>query len=110
MAKFIISQRANGQYYFSLKAENGQIILTSEGYTSKMGCMNGIESVKRNSIDEGRFDRKTSANGKFYFYIKALNGQILGTSELYYAAAKRDNGIEYVKRTASTALVNDTSA
>ena len=51
MGKFIISLRTNGQYYFVLKAENGQIILASEGYTSKAGCINGIESVKKNAPD-----------------------------------------------------------
>lgn len=110
MGKFLISQRINGQYYFSLKADNGQIILASEGYTSKMGCMNGIESVKLNSKDDSKFDRRTSSNGKFYFNLKASNGQIIGTSEMYEVAASRDNGIEAVKRTASTAIVSDTSA
>ncbi len=35
-----------GQYRFRLKATNGKIIGTSEGYTGKAGCLNGIESVK----------------------------------------------------------------
>ena len=38
-----------GQFRFRLKAANGQIIATSEGYKSKDGCENGIQSVKKNA-------------------------------------------------------------
>ena len=37
------------EYRFRLKARNGEIIATSEGYTSKASCENGIESVKKNA-------------------------------------------------------------
>ncbi len=47
MGKFIVSVRKNGEYQFNLKADNGQVILTSEGYTTKASCLNGIESVKK---------------------------------------------------------------
>ncbi|MBN2879739.1 MAG: YegP family protein [Clostridia bacterium] len=48
-AKFIIKKDKSGQYRFNLKAGNGEIIATSESYTSKAGCKNGIESVKKNA-------------------------------------------------------------
>ena len=83
MGSFVIKTGTNGQYYFSLKAENGQKILASEGYTTKAACNNGIDSVKNNAKDDGKYDRKTSANGKHYFNLKATNGQIIGTSEMY---------------------------
>ncbi len=47
MAKFILFQGRDRQYYFSLVATNGEIIATSEGYTTKQSAKNGIESVKR---------------------------------------------------------------
>lgn len=97
MGKFIISLRTNGLYHFFLKAENGQIILASEGYTSKAGCINGIESVKINGTDDFKFDKKTTLNGKFYFNLKASNGQIIGTSEMYENEISRNSGIESVK-------------
>lgn len=40
-----------GEYRFRLKATNGQTIATSEGYSAKAGCLNGIDSVKRNAPD-----------------------------------------------------------
>lgn len=47
MCKFEIFKGINGQYYFRLKAENGEIIATSEGYTSKQSAQNGIAAVRR---------------------------------------------------------------
>jgi uncharacterized protein YegP (UPF0339 family) len=107
MGKFVITTRKNEEFQFSLKAGNGQIILSSEGYSSKAGCLNGIESVKTNSQDDSRFDRKTSAGGKPFFNLKAGNGQIIGSSELYESEASRDNGIASVKNNAPDAVVDD---
>ena len=109
MGKFVITKRTNGEYQFNLKAGNGQVILTSEGYSSKANCQNGIDSVKTNSQIDERFERKTSTNGKPYFNLKASNGQIIGTSEMYESTASRDNGIESVKNNAPSAEVVDLS-
>lgn len=108
MGKFVVSTRANGEFQFNLKADNGQVILTSEGYTSKAGCENGIESVRKNAPDDGKYDRLESKNGKYYFNLKAGNGQILGSSQMYESEAGRDNGIDSVKRNASGATVEET--
>lgn len=107
MGKFTIKTSANGQFYFSLKASNGQKILGSEGYTTKAACQNGIDSVKSNAGDDHRYSRETASNGKFYFNLKAGNGQVIGTSEMYESAAARDNGIESVKTNAPGAEVAD---
>jgi Uncharacterized conserved protein len=107
MGKFEISKRKNGEFQFNLKAGNGQVILTSEGYTTKTNCNKGIESVKKNSPVDERYDRKEAKNGKFYFNLKATNGQIIGTSEMYEGVSGRDNGIESVKKNAPDADVVD---
>ncbi len=110
MGKFVVTTRSNGEYQFNLKAGNGQIILSSEGYKAKSSCENGIESVRVNSQYDERFDRKTSSNGKPYFTLKASNGQVIGTSEMYESDAGRDNGIESVKTNAPDASVDDQTA
>ncbi|WP_370526845.1 YegP family protein [Bacteroides sp. 51] len=107
MAKFEITQRKNGEFQFNLKASNGEIILTSEGYTAKESCKNGIESVKKNSTNDDRFERKLSSNGKFFFNLKAINGQVIGTSEMYESESNRENGIASVKKNAPAAEVVD---
>jgi len=110
MGKFVITKRADGEFQFNLKAGNGQVILASEGYTTKAACENGVESVRKNAQDDARFERLTSKNDKFYFLLKATNGQSIGSSEMYESAASRDNGIESVKKNAPDAEVDDQSA
>ncbi|MBR4038018.1 MAG: YegP family protein [Tidjanibacter sp.] len=105
MGKFVITKRANGEFQFNLKAGNGQVILTSEGYTTLAACKNGIESVKKNSADDARFERKEAKNGAPFFNLKAGNGQIIGKSEMYSSAAACENGIESVKKNAPDADV-----
>ncbi len=109
MGKFVITKRANGEFQFVLNAGNGQTILSSEGYSAKPNCENGIESVRTNSKDDSKYDRKTSSNGKAYFNLKATNGQIIGTSQMYESEASRENGIESVKSNAPEATVEDRS-
>ncbi len=110
MGKFVITVRKNGEFQFNLKAGNGQVILSSEGYTTKAACLNGIESVKKNSQDDKRFDRKESTNGKPFFNLTATNGQNIGHSEMYESVAARDNGIESVKKNAPDADLDDQTA
>lgn len=105
MGKFVISQRKNGEYQFNLKAGNGQVILTSEGYTTLAACKNGIESVKKNSQEDARFERKEAKDGSPFFNLKATNGQVIGKSEMYSSAAACENGIESVKKNAPEAEV-----
>lgn len=107
MGKFIITQRVNNEYQFNLKAGNGEIILTSEGYVQKASCQKGIESVKVNSQDDSRYDRRTAVNGKDYFVLKARNGEIIGKSQLYSTRSGMENGIASVKFNAITAEIID---
>lgn len=93
------SEKSN-DYYFRLKAKNGQVILTSQGYSNKSGAQNGIESVRKNAGNEERFEKKTAANGKFYFSLKAGNGQVIGSSQMYASESGRNNGIASVAQNA----------
>ena len=107
MGKFVISKRKNGEYQFNLLAGNGKVILTSEGYASKPSCMNGVKSVMKNATDIKRFESKVAKNGKFHFNLKAANGQVIGTSEMYESESSRENGIASVKRNAPGATIVD---
>ena len=98
--KFELKEAANGQFHFNLKAGNGQIILSSEMYSSRSGAENGITSVQKNAGDDARYDRKESSNGKPYFTLKAGNGEVIGRSEMYESTSAMENGIESVKTNA----------
>ncbi|MEI9917691.1 MAG: YegP family protein [Bacteroidota bacterium] len=105
MGKFVLTKRSNGELQFNLVADNAEIILTSEGYSSKAGCENGIDSVKENSVREDAYDRKTASNGKFYFNLKAKNSQVIGTSQMYVSTSSMEVGIESVRKNAPKAAV-----
>ena len=94
-----------GEYRFRLKASNGNTILSSEGYKSKASCTGGIESVKTNSVDPGRFVKTTTPTGMFRFNLTAKNSQIIGTSQNYKSESGRNNGIKSVGKSAPDATV-----
>ena len=105
MGKFVITTRKNGEFQFNLKAGNGENILASEGYTTKAACLNGVASVKKNAVEEKRFEVKTAANGKVFFNLKATNGQVIGTSQMYASESGLKNGIASVMKNAPEAEV-----
>lgn len=107
MAKFVLKKASNGQFYFNLLANNGEKILTSEMYKAKPGALNGIESVKKNAGNDGRYERKVSKGGKPYFVLKAGNNEIIGTGEEYSGESARDNGIAAVKSAGPMATTDD---
>jgi uncharacterized protein YegP (UPF0339 family) len=105
--KYELKKTSNGRFKFDLKAGNGQVILSSEVYESKAAAENGINSIKSNSGNDDRYERKTASSGAPYFNLKASNGQIIGTSEMYSSEAARDNGIESVKANGPDSPVDD---
>jgi hypothetical protein len=109
MGKFVCKTGKDGKRYFNLKAGNGQVILTSQGYASEASCQKGIASVRANAA-AGRFENLTSESGKPYFVLKATNGQVVGRSQLYESEKARDNGVESVKKNAPDAAVEEEAA
>jgi uncharacterized protein YegP (UPF0339 family) len=107
MSKFVISKRTNDEYQFNLKAQNGQVILTSQGYSTKASCENGIESVRTNAVEDKNFDRNKSSNNKDYFNLKAGNNQIIGTSEMYENTSGMETGIASVMKNAPEATIEE---
>jgi len=105
--KFEIYKDAKGEFRFRLKAGNGQNVLASEGYAKKASCMNGVESVKKNSADEKRFQMKTTPSGKFRFNLTSTNGQVIGTSQNYDSESGCRNGMQAVTRAATGAKTDD---
>jgi uncharacterized protein len=105
--KFEIKKAKDGEYFFHLKAGNSQIILVSEMYKEKGSAENGIASVKKNSPDDARYERKETKKGSFMFNLKAANHQVIGTSQMYKTAESREEGIASVKANAPSAPIED---
>ncbi len=102
-----LDKSSDGQFYFVLKAGNGEVILTSERYTTRPAAENGIASVQKNSPDEARYERKTSSDKREYFNLKAANHQVIGTSQIYASQAAREAGIASVKANGPNTTVKD---
>jgi uncharacterized protein YegP (UPF0339 family) len=105
--KFVIDKMKNGEDYFVLKAGNGEVILTSEGYKSNASCQNGIASVRKNCDDEKCYEIKTAKDGREYFVLKAKNGQVIGRSQMYKSHSGCKNGVGSVGRSAPDADIRD---
>ena len=118
MNHFLIREVPTG-YKFDLKAANGQTIATSEVYSTKAACLNGIESVKTCCAGEvedqtveaveakkcPKFELYADKAGEFRFRLKAKNGEVIASSEGYKSKAGCENGIESVKKNAPEAEV-----
>jgi len=104
---FELSKSSDGQFRFVLKAGNGEIILTSELYTTKSAAENGIASVRTNSPHDERYEKKTATNGKYHFNLKAANHQVIGSSQLYASEQTRESGIASVKNNGTSQTVKD---
>lgn len=109
MEKFVINKNTNGEYQFDFINNNGEIILSSGEYTRKFMCIKGIESVKLNSQDNAKFNRKTSRTNKRYFNIKAFNGKIIAISKMFDDKLSCDLQIDAFKAKAPEAFIEDRS-
>jgi hypothetical protein len=106
-AAFLLRKSSDGQFYFTLTADNNEPILTSETYRAKSSAEQGIDAVRVAAPLEARVQRKTSADGKPYFVLVAANGEPIGKSETYSSASAMEKGIEAVRRLAPAAPVRD---
>jgi uncharacterized protein len=91
--KIEIFQGLDAKYYFHLRANNGEIVLQSQGYTSRTGASSGATSVQNNGISSSRYTVLPAADGKYYFVLKATNGQIIGRGETYDSQSNAQRGV-----------------
>lgn len=82
-AKFETFKGEDSKFYFHLRADNGQIVLQSQGYSSKSAADKGTASVKQNGVDASSFDISQGVDGQHYFRLLAANHQVIGRSEMY---------------------------
>jgi uncharacterized protein YegP (UPF0339 family) len=106
----VYQSESTKKFHFRLKAGNGEIIFTGQGYKAKTDCLKGIESVKKNSANEASFETKEAADGRGYFTLKATNGQVIGQGQMYKSDSGLKNGIASIRKNAPSAEVRDLTA
>lgn len=119
MGKFVVKQTKTG-FKFDLKANNGEVIATSEVYTTEAACMNGLESVRKNAEiaqledqtvenyetkTHPKFEMYSDKAGEYRFRLKARNGRNNCRVRRLQGKASCIAGIESVHRNAPTATV-----
>jgi len=102
--KYELKTTHDGKFHFVLKAANGEVVLSSQSYTTKASARDGIESVRKNAPHDERFERKTSAKGQPYFVLHAVNKQVIGESQMYSSTSAMEGGIASVKANADSAV------
>ncbi len=121
MGKFVVKETEKS-VHFNLVASNGEVIGSSQNYSAKDGCLNGIESVRKNAEaakledqtvenfeteTNPKFEIYTDKAGEFRFRLKARNGEIILSSEGYKAKASCKNGVESVRKNAPEAKIEE---
>jgi len=95
--RFETFKGADKKTYFRLRAENGQIVLQSQGYSSKSGAEGGIDSVSENGLDASRYEIFEGVNGQHTFRLKAANGKVIARGEMYVSKSNANRGADRVR-------------
>jgi len=118
MGKYIVKEAKTG-FMFNLAAANGQVIGSSEIYSGKAACLNGVESVRKNApaanvedqtvanyeeAKNPKFEIYTDKAGEFRFRLKARNGEPILASEGYTRKDSCLNGVESVRKNADSPI------
>jgi uncharacterized protein len=101
-----ISPTNNNKFTFNLKAENNEIILSSQVYEQKQSALDGIASVQVNGPDAANFEQKVSVANEPYFVLKAKNGEVIGKSQMYASKAAAEVGIASVQTNAPSTQIS----
>jgi len=110
MRVILKESKADEPFTFSFVNNEGQTVVKSENYSAKKSAVNGIESVKKNCQNDSRYELKEAKNGKFFFNVKASNGQVVGTSTLFASEADRASAIAGLKSEGPGAAVEEQGA
>ena len=104
-----ILEASDGSYYFNLTAQNHEIIGTSQMYSTKYSAQRGASTVRaltlmlgetpvvKTAAHQARFEIFQGEDKKFYFHLRAGNGEIILVSQAYTAKSSATTGIKSVE-------------
>lgn len=90
---FELFKGEDGQTYFRLRAGNGEIVLSSEGYVAKSGAENGIASVSANGDDASRYEVEEAFDGGWAARLVATNGEVIARTETYASKSNAERAV-----------------
>lgn len=106
LGKWAFKHKGHNEYMAYLLASNGEVLLTSEVYTTIEGAKTGIETIKKN-IALDNFEVVRDKAGRFYYKLKTTANRLLCVGEVYASRQSCNSAIESVKRFAPSAILID---
>ena len=104
-ARVEVLRGESGKFRFNVHAANGQVVLSSEQYSSEAAAFNGAFAVQAEGQKAAQYSLKTSTDGRFYFTLAAQNGEIIGVSQTYGSKQAAEGGIASLKTFLPTVTV-----
>lgn len=95
-ARYELREYSDESFGFSLHAKNGQVVLTSQRYTTKAAALNGAFAVAEAGADVAHFEIFEASSEQFYFVLRAANHEIIGQSEHYVSRSNAVRAMEHV--------------
>ncbi len=80
---FELWKGADGQFRFHMMDETANVLISSQGYVSRLGALNGLVSVLDNGAYRALYVVKSAAGGGVYFDLLAANRNVIATSETF---------------------------
>ena len=117
MGKFVFKTVASG-FKFDLKAGNGEVIATSEVYTTKAACIKGIQSIltavpkapvvaEGESVPNPKFETFRDKKGQYRFRLRSRNGKIIAISVAHMTAYGCSRAIASIRECIPTATIEE---
>jgi uncharacterized protein YegP (UPF0339 family) len=106
---FELHKSTDEKFVFNLKADNNEIILTSQTYSTKQHALDGMESVRKHSSKDAQYTRKQSTAKQPYFVLNSTNGETIGSSQMYASGSAMESGIASVKENGATKTSKDSA-
>ena len=106
VGRWTIAIKAKGEYTATLAANNGEVMLSSETYTTEEGARNGIATII-NGVANGKFIIYCDKNGNYYYKLKSTGNRLLCVGEIYKSKDQCLKAVETVKRIAAQASISD---
>src|SRR5690606_27261840 len=92
--KLDLWKSTDGQWRFHVVSGNGRILMTSEGYTSRTGALNGVLSVLENGVDPAMYQLNQTKSGKWNLRLRAANHEVIAFTQGYATKSSATRAIK----------------
>lgn len=104
--KWTVEFKGDGEYISKLAASNGEVMLSSEIYTTEEGARNGIATIVK-GVDSGKFVIYQDKSKNYYYKLKTAGNRLLCVGEIYKSKERCLKAVETVKRIAKNSPISE---